>query len=107
MACNSPTWYTSMTATRAHAPQAAWKLVVRALAAWVSVLAGSDAQNNMLGKRVGFVHFMYLPPHKNCTTPENVYCGRCVPGMGGQCGQGGCVEGRMVESTEEGGSRRM
>ena len=91
MACNSPAWCTLMTATHTPPPHAAWKAAARELATWVSVLAGSDAQNNMLGERVGFVRFMYPPPHKNCTTRENVYRGRRLPSMKCQGGQGGCV----------------
>ena len=46
------------------------------LAALVSVLGGSDDQNDIGGSRVKFVHLMYPPPGFNYTTPEDVYHGR-------------------------------
>ena len=57
----------------------------------------SDAQNNMLGKRVGFVHFMYLPPHKKL-----YYAGECL--LWEVCsGYGGPVWSGWVCGGEDGG----
>ena len=75
MTCNSPTWYTFMTAAHAQSPHMARKAASRALTAWVSVLTGSDAQT------------LTGPGRKACSSPlrRRTRPEYTAPRTGGSC----------------------